>query len=384
MANCLSQNYWIEKSPIPGYERFATSSFVIGDSVYLVMGASWSNGVLKEVWRYDPTNDTWFRKADFPTSGRASSSFVLGNKGYIVGGSTGSGSLNEVWEYDPVIDQWTQKNNFPGGVIGAAVAFVIQDKAYITTGFNGINCNNLLWEYSATSDSWSPKANFLGGQRAWASGFSIGRHGYVSGGRQGIYYYNDWWDYDQSTDSWQQVDNCPDTLIQASAFSIANTGYVGTGYFPSGIPTKHFWAYSPSANSWVQKSNFGGTERAVATGFAINGKGYIGFGDDSTQGAFTTDLWEYTPDTTNGITNLNKEFSFSVFPNPASDIIHVSFSILGQNATIIISNLIDEELYRKDFSGSATNIPIAELPAGIYLLQIKTAEGVGVRKFVVE
>ena len=47
------------------------------------------------------------------------------------------------------------------------------------------------------------------------------------------------------------------------------------------------------ADSWVQKSDFGGTARHAATAFFLNGKGYIGTG-----GTFmvrTSELWEYDP-----------------------------------------------------------------------------------------
>ena len=43
---------------------------------------------------------------------------------------------------------------------------------------------------------------------------------------------------------------------------------------------KDFWEYDPIANTWTQKADFGGTARAVAVGFSIGSKGYIGTGFD--------------------------------------------------------------------------------------------------------
>ena len=44
------------------------------------------------------------------------------------------------------------------------------------------------------------------------------------------------------------------------------------------------------ADFWLQKANFAGSNRADATGFAINGKGYIGTGFT---GTYSTDWWEW-------------------------------------------------------------------------------------------
>lgn len=46
------------------------------------------------------------------------------------------------------------------------------------------------------------------------------------------------------------------------------------------------------ADFWLQKTDFGGTNRADAAGFSINGKGYIGLGYT---GPISYDWWEYDP-----------------------------------------------------------------------------------------
>ena len=46
------------------------------------------------------------------------------------------------------------------------------------------------------------------------------------------------------------------------------------------------------ADYWVQKANVGGLNRADATGFSLNGKGYIGTGYS---GSYQSDWWEYDP-----------------------------------------------------------------------------------------
>ena len=80
----------------------------------------------------------------------------------------------------------------------------------------------------------------------------------------------------------------------AVGFSIGTKGYVGTGEDGSGY-TKDFCEYDPAGNaglgSWTTKTDFGGTARKDAVGFAIT-KGYIGTGYD---GVYKKDFWEYDP-----------------------------------------------------------------------------------------
>ena len=78
---------------------------------------------------------------------------------------------------------------------------------------------------------------------------------------------------------------------QPVSFSIGSKGYLGTG---SG--TKDFWEYDPVADTWTQKADFAGTARSAAVGFSIGNKGYIGTGRDYTIGTLCTrDFWEYDP-----------------------------------------------------------------------------------------
>ncbi len=78
----------------------------------------------------------------------------------------------------------------------------------------------------------------------------------------------------------------------AVGFSIADKGYLGTGYI--GSYKKDFWQYDPATNTWTQKADFGGTTRYGAIGFSIADKGYLGAGYD---GNLRKDFWEYDPAT---------------------------------------------------------------------------------------
>src|SRR5438874_2713322 len=84
-------------------------------------------------------HNTWTQKANFGGSARFGAvGFSIGIKGYIGTGINGSccpfNVLKDIWEYDPTTDTWTQKADFGGGLRGWAVGFSIGDKGYVGTG----------------------------------------------------------------------------------------------------------------------------------------------------------------------------------------------------------------------------------------------------------
>ncbi len=94
---------------------------------------------------------------------------------------------------------------------------------------------------------------------------------------------------------WNQKTNVPGgARNNATGFSVNGKGYMGLGQNTSGAKLYDFYEYDPSTNQWTQKANYPGAGSAGCTGFAINGKGYICFGVGST-GTYQKDLWEYNP-----------------------------------------------------------------------------------------
>jgi N-acetylneuraminic acid mutarotase len=50
---------------------------------------------------------------------------------------------------------------------------------------------------------------------------------------------------------------------------------------------------SQAQDTWTQKADFGGTARYGAFAFSINGKGYLGTGDNNN--VLYKDVWEFDP-----------------------------------------------------------------------------------------
>jgi len=62
----------------------------------------------------------------------------------------------------------------------------------------------------------------------------------------------------------------------------------------------------------------------------------------------------------------------SIYPNPASDFISV---VLEEEATIQLVSLSGKTLVRESFVAGQNQLPVAQLPNGVYLLQIKYEDG---------
>lgn len=82
--------------------------------------------------------------------------------------------------------------------------------------------------------------------------------------------------------------------LGASAFVINGKAYLGTGDDGQQTKLKDFWVYDPSLNAWQQLADFGGVARSGAVGFAAANEGFITTGADAI-GNKLKDTWKYDP-----------------------------------------------------------------------------------------
>ncbi|MBN1226336.1 MAG: hypothetical protein JXA79_05045, partial [Deltaproteobacteria bacterium] len=131
----------------------------------------------------------------------------------------------------------------------------------------------------------------------------------------------------------QKTDFGGEERSYAVGFSIGDKGYVGTGYGSITQRLDDFWEYDPDANTWTQKADFGGTGRSYATGFSIGDKGYIGMGTVDVE-VRTKDFWEYEPEDT---TPDQFAFTDQIDVEPDTEITSNTITIEGINATASVS-----------------------------------------------
>jgi N-acetylneuraminic acid mutarotase len=175
---------------------------------------------------------------------------VLTTGGYIGTGIDANFNYKkDIWAYNPVNDTWTQKSDFAGTARWGAVGFSIGSKGYLGTGLDSTFTHRKdFWEYNPASDTWEQRSDFGGTARFAAVGFSIGNTGYIGTGHTSVTYQKDFWKYDPLTDSWmQQADFGGAPREEAVGFSIGDRGFVGTGFTFTTVSVFHkdFWQYAP-------------------------------------------------------------------------------------------------------------------------------------------
>jgi Zn-dependent metalloprotease len=81
-----------------------------------------------------------------------------------------------------------------------------------------------------------------------------------------------------------------------------------------------------------------------------------------------------------GLQTPDAAMGISVYPNPATNFVTVELSGNLQNAELNLTDMLGQLVYTVNTDQSKVNINTAALPRGIYLLQVKTANGIQVKK----
>lgn len=187
-------DHWTYLGGIP-YESFSQSTFTINNYSYIVSGSS-SNPEFfpKDTYMFDPSNNTWTKKQDYPYYGITGGiGFKLNDMGYVgLGRERQYYPENKLWKYDPNTDNWSEQLSFSGVVQGVSekrtnmVVFTINNKAYFGTGRNSWTSNikyyNDFYEIDLSLNEVRRILNFMGERRAGAFGFFNDQFGFIGGG----------------------------------------------------------------------------------------------------------------------------------------------------------------------------------------------------------
>jgi len=243
-------NTWTSKSNFPGTARLHSNGFSVGTKGYIMFGMD-NNNFLADFWEYDSVTDGWTKKSDFPGGTRAfSASLVINQKVYIIGGYASlqeTQKRKDVWEFDPQNNTWTKKNDFPG-TSNPASGFAIGSKGYFGTGSKD------FWEYDPQTDQWVRKADYAGAARDEAFAYSTSTKGYMGIGTQfangAITLLKDFYEYNPQTNTWTKVSDFGGSgRTIAMGFSIGNFGFFGGGSNDNmTMPTNYrdYWKYTPA------------------------------------------------------------------------------------------------------------------------------------------
>lgn len=295
---------WVLRPVFSGVSRSEAAVFVIGDFAYLTTGYESKNGTrLRDVWQFDPTNNSWKQMGDFAGSPRSSAvSFSIGNKGYLGTGFDGNNFLKDLWEYDPVANGWIRKADFGGTARYDAVAFGILNYGYLSCGYDS-NYLKDFWKYDPTADTWKqmePLGGLKGNPRSEAVAFVYGNKGYIVTGQNMGLAVNDFWVFDPSkpdSSCWTllrpisniSVDYYDDGYTNivrsnAAAFVMLGTSsgdkaYITTGQH--GDLSSSTWEYDFTTDLWKETTPFEGGPRTGSLGYSVKNRGFVTTGRTS-------------------------------------------------------------------------------------------------------
>lgn len=202
-------------------------------------------------------------------------------------------------------NEWNKLEAFGGSKRERAVGFTIGNRGYIGTGQDTAEAMvRDFWEFDPGTNSWTQKANFGGSARRNAVGFSAGNKGYIGTGMDNQFSISgdelpDFWEYDPATNIWTQKAPFPGAggmgVYYATGFGINGKGYICCGKVGPSSYSNQLWEYNPASNSWLQRASFPGGVRYGLTNFVVNNKAYVGTGTD--ENALANDMWCYDPAT---------------------------------------------------------------------------------------
>jgi N-acetylneuraminic acid mutarotase len=206
-------------------------------------------------------------------------------------------SLNKSYSQNP----WVRKTDFGGVARAGASTLVIGNRLYVGAGVtNGAVRTDDFWEYNPATNTWLQKASYGGGGVVGQFSFEINGKGYVGTGMKNggtLSYASDFWQYDPSTNRWSRKTDFAGSHSTgrhlATGLAINGKGYVGCGFSNLGYALKDFYQYDDITNTWSRKADFPGSSRDEAKAFTINGKGYMGTGHRSNDKY--ADFYEYDP-----------------------------------------------------------------------------------------
>ena len=294
-------------APMLDTGRSSAVAFAIAGKGYVALGRNQAGTQLKDCWQYDPTSNSWSEKAEFSGIARVKATAnVLNGKAYVglgfninYGVYNDSACLKDFWVYEPLDDKWTQLANLPSNATDACVSFVFNNSIYIGAGFNGANFTNEFWKYDPQQNTWTRLNDFPGLPRAGAVACSNGNQVFFGTGYRTVNE-NDLWEYLPLTDTWKKLKPMLATgRVNAVALSINNRYFVSAGRHFGGTLTggkalSDILEYDAQHNEWHKRGSIpdeGNRENAVA--FTINGKGYIGLGENDI--TVLNDFWSFVP-----------------------------------------------------------------------------------------
>jgi len=258
-------NLWTLMGTPPVSFNNSTAMVVEGRPYCFVAGSN-------QLYEYEYLTDTWLLKNNPPFSlGFWTSSFAIGEKGYVKSGSS-------LWEYKPFLDEWIQRAQCPGIATAASVAFEQYGMGYLVCGYGGSlsNVTSEVWEFDPIVNQWSQLEDFPGASRRFSSGFSIGNKCFMGTGTNGTNF-GDFWQFDALANlDGQALENLSIRVFPNPATEYVNFEFDGSENFS--LNDMHLSITSITGQE-VYSQSVQSTETTVNTGTYQKGTYFYSFSD---------------------------------------------------------------------------------------------------------
>jgi len=267
---------WTQKADMP-ITKTQHSTNVVGGKIYSIGGwnaiEEWNPqwDALKRVDEYDPTTDTWTRKADMPTGRGHTNACVVDGKIYVIGGDDGLG-ISAVEVYDPVTDTWTRKADMPTRRWWFSTC-TVDGIIYVIGGRYNSAHSRIVEAYDPATDTWTTKADMTIKRSFLATCVVDGLIYAIGGGAPGKVAVEV---YDPATDTWTTKAPMPTARYGLDAVLVDGKIYaIGGWYFSIGGPIySTVEVYDPVTDTWTRGIDIPVTTSVFSTS-VIDGKIYV-------------------------------------------------------------------------------------------------------------
>ncbi|MEZ4673648.1 MAG: S8 family serine peptidase [Caldilineaceae bacterium] len=185
--SCTGQ--WESRKPLPAPRAGAAVATVNGQ-IYLMGGSTHLRSVPPtladphaNLWRYNPTSDTWQELAPVPVALAGAAAVGLGGKIYLFGGIDAEGLLSRrTYSYDIATNQWTTGTAIPGAGRAFTAAVRVGDKVALVGGYPALNAVHF---YDPIVDRWQVGPPLQQGRHSMGIAVTATGALYVVGGAVG-------------------------------------------------------------------------------------------------------------------------------------------------------------------------------------------------------
>lgn len=369
---------WSTLPQIPMVSFGGGYTFTFGNDIYV--------GFREQLYKYNTTTSTWTPRQSFigQGSGRKwATAFTIGSTAYVGLGTTdGSVFRNDFYAYDPVQNSWSARAQFPGTARGGASVFVLNGMAYVCGGTSTSGTFSQVYRYDPVADAWSQVSTLPTGNRGFTAAFTIGSYGYVYGGYTGFgNETNQLHRYDPASNTWLQMANFPGGGRQSAVgVALNGMGLVGLGHagFTSGF--SNFYLYDPASNTWSSAGSFPAGNRFQCVAAVLDNELFVGAGSDLSFQDY--DDWRSWSLEVGLLEESDSEDGIVLYPSPSFDQLLVN-AAPELNATVSVIDTQGRLVITSRMRSGSVTLPVANLPTGVYSIILDGNDAVRrVRRFL--